>query len=496
MQKARPRPNESACGRAGESYVLTSAFRPIYVGQPVACPLISAPPFANTMSISLLAQSTQPTQATLSADHVLGPYIYVFYAAFIVSFIFTPVMRWVAVYYGIIDRPDATRKMHKSPVAYLGGVAIFLGWLAGITIACFAALHYWDPAWGVVQRVHIPVSIIIGSSIIVALGLWDDLKSVHPRVKILGQLVAGGALLVEKIGRGSTMPLLAPINLRLEHALGVTLPLWVYIFTGCCLTLAMVVFCCNAVNLMDGLDGLAGGVISIIGMGFLFLVVYMAMIAGPTDVQGGGLRIVLALALLGAVMAFVPHNFNPASIFMGDTGSMFLGYASAILIVMMAELDTRWLLAAMVMFALPVLDTSLAFARRWVNRRPVFMADRMHFHHQLVMRGLTVRKTVIVSYILSIAFVALGSAIIFMRTRYAVAIYLVVLGWIVVAAYKMGMVHEKPAVVSGPGGTAFGSDAASATGPIDSSSVLEVRESEKRDLKTPPPPPQPPGAAA
>jgi UDP-GlcNAc:undecaprenyl-phosphate GlcNAc-1-phosphate transferase len=241
---------------------------------------------------------------------------------------------------------------------------------------------------------------------------------------------------------------------------------------------------------MDGLDGLAGGVTSTIGIGFLFLVTYMAMASGaisPGDVQGSGLRIVLALALLGAVMAFTPHNFNPASIFMGDTGSMFLGFNCAILIVMMAELDTRWLLASLVMFALPVLDTSLAFARRWVNRRPVFSADRMHFHHQLVMRGLTVRKTVIVSYFLSIAFVALGSAIIFMRTRYAVAIYLVVLGWIIVAAYKMGMVHEKPAVVSAPTGKDFETAASAATGPIDASSVLEVREEEKRQPPLAPP---------
>src|SRR4051812_25641073 len=175
------------------------------------------------MSTSVLAQTTLPTPTPLSADQVLGPYIYVFYAAFIIAFIFTPVMRWVAVYYGIIDRPDASRKMHKSPVAYLGGVAIFLGWIAGITIGCFAALHYWDPSWGAIgQKVRIPVSIIVGSSIIVALGLWDDLRSVHPRVKIFGQLIAAGSLLVEGIGRHSTGPLLAPLALKLNTLLGVT----------------------------------------------------------------------------------------------------------------------------------------------------------------------------------------------------------------------------------------------------------------------------------
>jgi UDP-GlcNAc:undecaprenyl-phosphate GlcNAc-1-phosphate transferase len=135
---------------------------------------------------------------------------------------------------------------------------------------------------------------------------------------------------------------------------------------------------------------------------------------------------------------------------MGDTGSLFLGFTCALLIIMMAELDTRWLLASLVMFALPVLDTSLAFARRWVNRRPVFSADRMHFHHQLVMRGLTIRKTVVFSYFLTIGFVLLGSAIVFMRTRFAIAIYLVVFGSIIVAAFKMGMVHEKAGVLEVP----------------------------------------------
>ena len=102
----------------------------------------------------------------------------------------------------------------------------------------------------------------------------------------------------------------------------------------------------------------------------------------------------------------------------------------------------------MVMFALPILDTSLAFARRWVNGRPLFSADQHHFHHQLVARGLSVRKTVVISYGLAVGFAVLGAMIVFMRTRYAGAFYLVIFGSIIVAAYKMGMVHEKPRVVT------------------------------------------------
>src|SRR2546421_1318860 len=113
---------------------------------------------------------------------------------------------------------------------------------------------------------------------------------------------------------------------------------------------------------------------------------------------------------------------------MGDSGSMFLGFSCATMIILMAQDQSKWFLAAMVMFALPVLDTLLAFARRYVNRRPIFSADRYHFHHQLVARGLSIRKTVLVSYGLAIAFAILGSAIVFIRTRYAVAVYLVIFG--------------------------------------------------------------------
>jgi hypothetical protein len=144
------------------------------------------------------------------------------------------------------------------------------------------------------------------------------------------------------------------------------------------------------------------------------------------------------------------------------------------LIILLAQEKPRWFLAAMVMFALPVLDTLLAFARRYVNGRPVFSADRMHFHHQLVGRGLTVRKTVLIIYTIAIGFMLLGAAIVFIRTRYAVAIYLVVFGSIIVAAYKIGMVHERPRVVTAGG--LDEDDTVTPTREIDPATVLEVRD--------------------
>src|SRR5689334_19417040 len=130
--------------------------------------LISSIPFA------LMAQADA---RTFTVDSVLAPYVYVFYASFLVAFLFTPAMRAVAIYYGIIDRPDRVRKLHRDPVAYLGGVAVFLGWLSGLAVSTFLDLHRHDPGW----NTHHPVikfSIVLGALVIVFLGLWDDVYGV------------------------------------------------------------------------------------------------------------------------------------------------------------------------------------------------------------------------------------------------------------------------------------------------------------------------------
>ncbi|HEY1629178.1 MAG TPA: MraY family glycosyltransferase [Tepidisphaeraceae bacterium] len=392
--------------------------------------------------ICSLAQAAPPR--IFSADEVLSPYVYVFYAAFLIAWIFTPVMRSIAMYYGIIDRPDP-RKFHSAPVAYLGGVAVFLGWMCGLAISQYLFLHRNVPG---LQHVVIRTGIILGACVIIALGLWDDLKKIRPALKISGQIAAACLLIASGVGINITQNFFYPIVLRLgiwfDWTFDPTAYSWFIFITSSALVIAVVVFCCNATNLMDGLDGLCGGVTGIIAIGFVILAVHLAMYSGGAQTNNDALRVVLALSLLGGVLGFVPYNFNPASIFMGDTGSMFLGFTCALMILLLGEVASKWFLAAMVMFALPILDTSLAFARRWVNRRPFFSADKHHFHHQLVARGLSVRKAVVLSYVLAIFFVLCGISIVFMRTRYAIAFYLVIFCSLIVAAYKMGMVHERP----------------------------------------------------
>ena len=402
--------------------------------------------------LGVLAAESLTGLKYFTADKVLSPYVFVFYAAYGISFLFTPVLRHIAVHYGYIDEPDGLRKFHHTPVAYLGGVAVFLGWLSGLAISQFLTPHY-IPEGMPLNRLVISFAIIVAACVVVLLGLWDDVIRISPWMKITGQLGAATCLVLGGVGQKTACVLIDPILRRTGHYLGIPSVSpeiwmlahpWIVTLVSIAFVFVIVIGCCNAANLMDGLDGLCGGVTAIVAAGFLFLSVHLAMSSGAVFANQDALRVVLGLALLGGVLGFVPYNFNPASIFMGDAGSMFLGFVCALLMILFADgQHFKWFLAALVMFSLPILDTALAFVRRWVNGRPIFSPDRYHFHHQLVARGFSVKQTVIISYLLSVIFALLGASIVFMRSRYAVAIYLVVFGSIIVAAFKMGMVHER-----------------------------------------------------
>jgi UDP-GlcNAc:undecaprenyl-phosphate GlcNAc-1-phosphate transferase len=214
------------------------------------------------------------------------------------------------------------------------------------------------------------------------------------------------------------------------------------LFSGV-VVVGVIISTCNSTNLLDGLDGLCSGVTGVMSVGYLILAVYLAGSAFQ-DPMLDPVRITLSLALLGAVLGFLPFNFNPASIFMGDTGSMFLGYMCGTMILLFGQFHSiRWFLAAIIMFGLPMMDTLLAIVRRKLNGKPIFSPDSNHFHHFLIRQGLTVRRAVLLSYGVAAVFVSFGLVIVFIPTPLALGVYLVLFGWIIVAAFKMGLIFQQ-----------------------------------------------------
>jgi UDP-GlcNAc:undecaprenyl-phosphate GlcNAc-1-phosphate transferase len=396
----------------------------------------------------------RPTPAELTYDQVLAPYVIVFCLGFVVAYLATPVMRWLAVTRNIVDRPDGDggRKLHRRPVAYLGGIAVFVGLVTALGLGqLFSDIH----VPGVEGKLSVPGPIVVGITVITLLGLIDDIRGISPIVKILGQVAAAICLLSFGVGDTVLLEVVSFVYRWLEVNLGVPVtPAMVALtstFFSWGFVIALVVFCCNASNLMDGLDGLCGGVTAIIALGLVFVAASVAQGGSIGRAEEDALRVALSLAIFGSVLGFLPFNFNPASIFMGDAGSLLMGFCVAVMIILLGDVGSKWLLGGMVMFSLPVLDTALAFARRWLAGRPLFSADKHHFHHQLMHRGkLTVRQAVLVSYGLTIFFVISGAMMVYLRTRYAVAFYLVLFGCIIVAAYKIGMIHERAAEADEP----------------------------------------------
>ena len=232
---------------------------------------------------------------------MLGPFVIVFCMAFAFAWIFTPIMRNVAIAYGIIDRPDGGRKLHTKPVAYLGGVAIFIGLIAGLF---FGQAFSEVPA--VASQVRIPIPIVAGATIIMLLGLLDDLRGIRPKLKVLGQVAAAVVLLANGIGnevlREPTAFLFEWLHVNLNVAVPEGVESGVVVAASSAFVVALVVFCCNASNLMDGLDGLCGGVTAIIAGGLVFVAANLAIGGDLARANDDAVRLALSLALFGAVL--------------------------------------------------------------------------------------------------------------------------------------------------------------------------------------------------
>jgi UDP-GlcNAc:undecaprenyl-phosphate GlcNAc-1-phosphate transferase len=367
------------------------------------------------IAVTLLADATLPDESEgilFAPLELLNGYAAVFLVAFTVSLMSTPVVRKIAVDAGIIDMPDRQRKFHSFPVAYLGGLAIFLGVLFSLLATSF--LTRGDV--GLLRAV--PFSVIVGMVAITFTGLADDIWKWDPRLKVAGQLIAAAALAIEDIGPRLAEGALTPFFGSPEDTLlhigsfaihNATLFYWI----GTALVALFVVGGCNAANLIDGLDGLLSGTMTIMALGLLSISLLMAMHEPVSDPEQSlvGTRVVLSLALLGATLGFLPFNFNPAMIFLGDCGSLLLGYLCVVIIMSFGERgQTELVLAGLVVFALPILDTILAIIRRRLAGMPFHSADSNHIHHLLKRSLGTVRKAVLTLYAITAAFGVLGVA--------------------------------------------------------------------------------------
>lgn len=405
-----------------------------------------------------LSTTADIAQAAMDQLDILSGYIMVFAVAFLVTVLVTPLVRKLALANGIVDHPTESRKIHKTPIAYLGGVGVYLGIMAGLVFSYIGAEitglidyhpmsseHMTDGLYNPI----VPPWIALGMTSIVLVGLLDDITGIPPRVKLGGQLVAAAALALGNVGINVAAGVLVPTLGRLLHnpelvyqiplpmdvpGFGTSVQLDLIYWSGTAIIAIFVLGACNASNFIDGLDGLLTGVTSIAMVGLLAIALTLAVMDdGIFDAP----RIIFGLAVLGACLGFLPHNFNPASIFLGDTGSLLLGYCSAVMILSLGDTGKTWLVAAgLIIYAIPIIDTALAIIRRKLAGRKMSDPDADHLHHMLK-RAFGVKGAVFTLYGIGIVFCLLGIMLSYFRGRLIYALVLMIASYIGVYAIKV-----------------------------------------------------------
>ncbi|AOH48656.1 MAG: glycosyltransferase family 4 protein [Centipeda sp. (in: firmicutes)] len=328
------------------------------------------------------------------------------------ALVLTPAVIAFARRTGALDQPDA-RKVHARPIPRIGGIGIYAAFMVSILVQLiFVEL---TP-----EFMMSLIGLMVGGTIIVAIGIIDDYCDLPAKVKLLGQILAAAVLVIG-------------FDVRIDF---ITDPLGDFIYLelfAIPATIFWIVGLTNTVNLIDGLDGLAAGVSSIAAV-TIFLV---AMEEGIPFVA------MVTAALAGAAVGFLYYNFNPARIFMGDTGSMFLGFMLAGISVVGAvkSAATIALIVPILALGLPILDTTFAIVRRARNHRPIFKPDKGHLHHRLLAHGFTQKQAVLLMYIVSALFGLCALALTTVSTQAAVLIVLIVAAAVFVGARKLGILQ-------------------------------------------------------
>jgi UDP-GlcNAc:undecaprenyl-phosphate GlcNAc-1-phosphate transferase len=290
--------------------------------------------------------------------------------SFTISLLLTPFVRNLFKRFHIVDHPDDFRKLHPDPIPRVGGIALAISYAVSL-----GALGLSSLTVGQWIRDYLTAGLLLAPAIVLvfAVGLLDDLKNIRPRYKLAGQFVA--ALLAYFVG-----------GVHVTNVLGYALP--DILSVG--ITVFFLLACTNAFNLIDGVDGLAAGV----GL-FAALTTLLAAL----QVHNYALA-VLIVPLVGALAGFLRYNFNPATIFLGDSGSLLIGFLLGCYGILWSQKSATMLgmTAPLMAMAIPLLDTALAIARRFLRQQPIFAGDRGHIHHQLLNRGMTPRRVALILY--------------------------------------------------------------------------------------------------
>jgi UDP-GlcNAc:undecaprenyl-phosphate GlcNAc-1-phosphate transferase len=327
----------------------------------------------------------------------------IFFLSLLFSFVLTRYVRDEASRRGLVAVPSNERHLHLAPLPRLGGVAIFISFSLSMVAAAVFGSHL--PSLHSAFEPKTLLTILLPASIVFLLGVYDDLYTVGPYVKFAIQALSASLLFMGGL-RIVNIPVLFG-----EHQLP-----W---FVGLPVTILWVLAITNAFNLIDGLDGLAAG-----------SALFSTLVAFVVALLNGYLLVtVMTIALAGAILGFLRFNFNPATIFLGDSGSLFIGFVLSALALAGAQKAPTIVAVAIpvVSFGLPILETSLSILRRLISGRPVFTADREHIHHKLLQHGLTHRQVVIVLYGVSAVF-ALLSLFLLWPTGSSLGLVLAVVG--------------------------------------------------------------------
>ena len=302
-----------------------------------------------------------------------------------------PVIKWISIHVGALDYPNE-RKVHKKPMPVMGGLMMFFGFLFGYML--FAP-----------QNTQM-LAILIGSFIVIITGILDVIKPLKAKHKLIGQLIA--ACIITFYGN---------ILLNDISAFGFYFNFGWLAYP---LTILFIVSLMNCINFIDGLDGLAGGISSI----FFATIGVIAFIMHNL----GSLEITIAFIMLGACLGFLIFNFNPAKIFMGEIGSMFLGYMiSVVCLLGFKAVTLTSLVVPMLILAIPILDTLFAILRRIIHHKPIYEADKQHLHHQLLNKKFSQRTTVIIIYLVSILFSFASILYILKDRKLGVFVYILIM---------------------------------------------------------------------